>query len=493
MYKICKLYYAIIYLLNHSHLFMYKKITNYYIIFSFLLLAIIFSPTIVSADSVKLLEDPHEAWQARIDLIEQAEESIEVEYYAIEPDTAGKVFIGSLYEAANRGVKVRILISGLTHSTIPDETIGALIQHPNIELRFHNTLEKWYKPSHWLKALHDKVLLVDDKYLISGGRNIADKYFDMTPPEKQQTLDRDILFVGDTNSDNIPLQVKSYFNDFWANKHVSLTPTENHITKPCKGTPRFLYNDFFTCIYDKWKLSKNIPQTKMDLQNFLNQYKQEHPEQFNTGTNWAEKTQPVNSIQFAHDPTDKPKKYNNGTSLALATALRNAKESILYFTPYIVKTATFLETAQIAQKNGVEQTVLTNSMYSGANAFGMAGTDIDHKDFNNLGLNYWTWQGFHSMHHKTYVIDNHIVISSTFNYDPRSQNLNTEMLFIIDDENFTKEIQKANQVFFDNSLQLDENGDAIPREDVTAGGITFLDKIKMPIFRLLFPFIRWAI
>ncbi len=329
---------------------MITKINQIYTFSAIILMFVIFFPLAASADSVKLLEDPHEAWQARIDLIEQAQNTIEVEYYAIEPDTAGKVFIGSLYEAADRGVKVRILIGGLTHSTIPDETIGALVQHPNIELRFHNTLEKWYKPSHWLKALHDKVLLVDDKYLISGGRNIADKYFAMSPPEKQQTIDRDILFVGDDNSDNIPLQVKNYFNDFWVSKHVSLTPTENHITKPCKGTSRFLYNDFIVCTYDKWKLSKKIPQTKENLQTFLNQYKQEHPEQFNTKTDWTQQTQPVNSIQFAHDPTDVPKAYNNGTSLALSTILRNAKESILYFTPYIVKTRTFLETAEIAKK-----------------------------------------------------------------------------------------------------------------------------------------------
>ncbi|XLQ19683.1 MAG: phospholipase D-like domain-containing protein [Candidatus Moraniibacteriota bacterium] len=472
---------------------MYTKIKQVYILPAIILIFISFSPSIASADSVKLLEDPHEAWQARIDLIEQAQDTIEVEYYAIEPDTAGKIFIGSLYEAANRGVKVRILIGGLTHSTIPDEAIGVLIQHPNIELRFHNTLEKWYKPSHWLKALHDKVLLVDDKYLISGGRNIADKYFDMTPPEKQQTIDRDVLFVGAENSDNIPMQVKKYFNNLWMSRYVSLTPTENHITKPCKGTPRFLYNDFIICTYDKWKLSNKIPQTKEDLQIFLNQYKQEHPEQFDTKTNWAQQTQPVNSIRFAHDPTDVPKTYKNGTSLALATELRNAKKSILYFTPYIVKTRSFLETAEIAKQNGVKQTVLTNSAYSGANVFGMAGTELDYKDFHSSGLEYWTWQGFHSMHHKTYIIDNHITISSTFNYDPRSQNLNTEMLFIIDDADFTKIVQEANQVLFDNALQLDTQGNTIPRDDVTEESTTFIDNIIMFLAKIPFPIIRWAI
>jgi putative cardiolipin synthase len=472
---------------------MYKKIKYPHITSVIIFIFILFLPTLVFADSVKLLEDPHDAWQARLDLIAQAQDTIEVEYYAIEPDTAGKVFIGSLLEAADRGVKVRILVGGLTHSTIPDETIGALILHPNVELRFHNSLEQWYRPSHWLKALHDKVLLVDDKYLISGGRNIADKYFDMTPPEKQQTIDRDILYVGDPNSDNIPMQVRQYFDKLWNSKNVELTPTEHHITKPCKGTPKFMYNDFFVCMYHKWQLSKQIPQKELELQQFLVQYKQENPEQFNTNINWVEEAKPVKSIQFAHDPTDKPKMYNNGTSLALSTALKNAKKSILYFTPYIVKTDTYLETARKAQENGVKQTVLTNSAYSGANVFGMAGTEKDYKDFHKLGLTYWTWQGFHSMHHKTYIIDDHITISSTFNYDPRSQDLNTEMLFIIDDEAFTKEMQQANQVFFDNSLQLDDNGNAIPREGVEESQTSFTDNLIMFLAKLPLPLIRWAI
>jgi len=337
------------------------------------------------------------------------------------------------------------------------------------------------------------MLLVDNKYLITGGRNIADKYFDMTPPEKQQTLDRDILIVGNVNAENIPMQVLTYFDALWNSKKVEVTPTELHMTELCKGNIKFMYNDFYTCLYDKWKLGREIPEQTEKLLLFMKKIKSENPEQFNTQTNWAEKTKPVNSISFAHDPTDSPKLYNNGTSAAISKALRNAKESILYFTPYIVKTDTFLGTAKIAQDNGVEQTVLTNSAYSGANVFGMAGTELDHEDFHKYGLTYWTWQGFHSMHHKTYIIDNRITISSTFNYDPRSQNLNTEMLFIIDDADFTNEVIASNQVFFDNALKIDADGDAIPRKGVTESSTTFIDNVIMFLVKIPLPLLRWAI
>jgi putative cardiolipin synthase len=472
---------------------MTTKTIIYHLLTINLLLVIILIPKLVFADSIKLLEDPHEAWLARINLIEQAQNTIEVEYYAIEPDTTGKVFVGSLLEAADRGVKVRILVGGLTHSSIPDDAIGALVMHPNVELRFHNSLEQWYKPSHWLKALHDKVLLVDDKYLISGGRNIADKYFDMTPPEKKQTIDRDIIYVGDPTSDNIPMQVKKYFNELWVSKNVSITPTQKHLTKPCTGSAKFLYNDFFVCVIHKWYLYKKMPETELALRQFLQNYKKEYPDQFNNNIDWKQETKPVKSIRFVHDPTDKPKMYNNGTALALTEEFKKAKKSILYFTPYIVKTDTYLDIAKTAQENGVTQTVLTNSPYSGANTFGMAGTERDYKDFHKFGLTYWTWQGFHSLHHKTYIIDDHITISSTYNYDPRSQNLNTEMLFIIDDENFTKIVQQANQVFFDNALQLDDNGDTIAREGVKESQTNFITNLILFTIKIFLPVIRWAI
>ncbi len=76
---------------------MYEKITICCVAIDFIAIFFIFSSSLAFADFVKLLEEPHEAWQARLNLIEQAQNTIEVEYYAIEPDTARKVFIGSLH------------------------------------------------------------------------------------------------------------------------------------------------------------------------------------------------------------------------------------------------------------------------------------------------------------------------------------------------------------------------------------------------------------
>jgi putative cardiolipin synthase len=477
---------------------LYKQIKNVKKIFLIILVVCGFNAGMfnyVSADSVKLLEDPNEAWQARIDLIEQAENTIEVEYYTIAPDKAGKIFVGLLKEAADRGVKVKILVGGLTHATIDKDSIAMLVQHPNIEIRFYNSIKEWYRPSHWLKHLHDKILLVDNKYLITGGRNIADKYFDMTPPEKQQTIDRDILIVGDTEKENIPAQVLVYFNDLWESKNVEITPAEMRLNDPCFRTFRgfFLFGDFFSCTKRSQKFQEKIDAKSLALADFLTQEKTENPQQFGTQNNWITQAKPVNSIKFAHDPTDVKKTANNGTALALAQEMQKAKKSILYFTPYIVKTKEFLNTAEIAKKNKVQQIVLTNSAYSGANLFGIAGTELDYRDFAKLGLTYWAYQGFHSMHHKTYIIDDHITISSTFNYDPRSQNLNTEMLYIIDDLAFTEEVKKANQVFFDQALQLDKWGNAIETDELKAENISFIHGLILFIIKLIFPLIRWAI
>ena len=450
-------------------------------------------PVYAHADSIRLLEDPREAWQARIDLIEQAQDTIEVEYYAIAPDKAGTIFTGLLHEAAERGVKVRILVGGLTHASIDTDTLGFLVLHPNIEIRFYHSMEKWYKPSHWLKHLHDKILLVDNTYLITGGRNIADKYFDMAPPNKKQTIDRDVLIVGNKKSDNIPVQVNNYFNELWNSKPVDITSTEKYITKPCSGNLRYLFNDYYMCIFKKWRLSHTIPKKEKELINFMKNERSENSEKYGTQKKWEKEARLSGPITFAHDPIDISKKEDNGTSLALTKTLRNAQSSILYFTPYIIKTDNFIQTAKIANEKNVKQTVLTNSPYSGANIFGVAGTEYYYNDFHDNNIEYWMYQEFHSMHHKTYIIDNEISIFSTYNYDPRSQNLNTEMLFIIDDENFTQELKKANEVFFNRSLKLDRSGNLIPRENVEENTLPWHKRSIVRILKMVMPLIRWAL
>lgn len=445
------------------------------------------------ADEVYLLEDPNEALQARIDLIEQAQESIEMEYYKIHGGEVAETIVGVLYEAAQRGVKVRILIGGLTHLFVDQPAVTMLVAHPNIDVRFHNSMEEFYKPSHWLMQLHDKVLLADGTSLISGGRNIGDKYYErLDEGEGSLTIDRDILIDGGTEGQNIPRQVQEYFNEFWDDDSVSLTHTENRLNESCTGHKLLLYLDGVGCSFLKERLISKARERAIELQEIMAQKRIEAPEEFATGNDWSTKTQPVAHIRFVHDPVGN-KKRDNGTAKALADELRKAEKSALYFSPYLIKTAQELETAEILQDKNVKQTVLTNSPYSGANLFGLAGTLKYFDDFAHRGMTYWMSQGEDNLHHKTYMIDDDTAIISTYNYDQRSEWLNTEMLYIIEDRDFAQIVRDANDVFFAESLQIDADGAPIAREGVEQKEVGFGKKASLTLVKFIMPLIAWAI
>lgn len=448
---------------------------------------------IAQADEVYLLEDPNEGLQSRIDMIEQAQESIEMEYYKIHGGEVAETIIGVLYEAAQRGVKVRILVGGLTHLFTNQASIAMLVAHPNIEVRFHHSMEQFYKPSHWMMHLHDKILLADGKSLISGGRNIGDKYYERTKNEKEKlTIDRDILIDNASDDQNVPLQVQNYFNEIWDDDSVSLTHTENRLNESCKGHKLLLYLDGVSCSFLKERLVAKAQAQLFELKEIMAQKRVATPQEFATGNDWGEKTQQVKSIRFAHDPVGN-KKRDNGTAKALADELRKAQKSVLYFSPYLITTAQELETAEILQKKNVQQVVLTNSPASGANIFGLAGTLRYQSDFSKRGMTYWAFHGENSLHQKNYMIDDDTAIISTYNYDPRSEWLNTEMLYIIEDENFAQIVRDANSVFFSHSLQLDANGEPIAREGIEPKEIPLTKEISISVVKFIMPLIKWAI
>ena len=102
-------------------------------------------------------------------------------------------------------------------------------------------------------------------------------------------------------------------------------------------------------------------------------------------------------------------------------------------------------------------------------------------------------QGEDNLHQKTYMIDDDTAIISTYNYDPRSEWLNTEMLYIIEDEKFAQIVRDANNVFFAESLHIDTNGDPIAREGVEQKEIKLTKKISISVVKFIMPLIKWAI
>jgi len=126
-------------------------------------------------ERVMLLEAPQDAFFHRVNLISMAQEQILFTSYAINGGTTSDIIIGALLHAAERGVKVTVLHNAVG-GAMPTRYINVLAAHDNIGVYRFNRFNL-FAPQYGNAALHDKYMVVDNKYLIFGGRNIGDRYF----------------------------------------------------------------------------------------------------------------------------------------------------------------------------------------------------------------------------------------------------------------------------------------------------------------------------
>ena len=168
-----------------------------------------------------LLETGPDAYLARLALIEAATRTIDAQYYIWYLDESGQAITEALIRAADRGVRVRLLIDSLyaDENHVP---IGRLTGHPNIEVRLHNAFSTSFQPnlirgvelllnvSRLNRRMHNKILAADNTIAILGGRNISNNYFGVDPDAHFR--DRDVVTVGP-----ITAQLSESFDTFWNN------------------------------------------------------------------------------------------------------------------------------------------------------------------------------------------------------------------------------------------------------------------------------------
>ncbi|NOT20010.1 MAG: hypothetical protein HOP24_07045 [Sideroxydans sp.] len=136
-----------------------------------------------------VLDTGEEALFARAWLADHSQRSIEVQYFIWSTDNIGILAAEALLRAAERGVKVRIIVDDLLIDA-PDKSLLALASHPNIDIRIYNPQSSVGVPIQKRalnvatdfrgvnQRMHDKTFIVDGKVAITGGRNMADEYFD---------------------------------------------------------------------------------------------------------------------------------------------------------------------------------------------------------------------------------------------------------------------------------------------------------------------------
>jgi cardiolipin synthase C len=183
---------------------------------------------------INLIPDGPDAFLARLTLVELAERSLDLQYYIWHDDTVGKLLIGAVMRAADRGVRVRLLIDDVGAS-LDDRTLLLLDAYPNIEVRLFNPISSRSARALWMitdfsrvnRRMHNKSITADNQLTIVGGRNIGNEYFEASAV--MNYADLDALAIGAAVA-----AVSARFDRYW-NSPIVYGITELRDKPPAPG------------------------------------------------------------------------------------------------------------------------------------------------------------------------------------------------------------------------------------------------------------------
>ncbi len=403
------------------------------------------------------LEDGNKSMVARAWLTEAAEKSIDIQYFIFSTDNVGLIACDYLVRAADRGVKVRILVDDLMVDASLTEIL-AFASHPNIDVKIYNPgvnlgknlFQKIKKFATDFRTanerMHNKTFIVDDQVVITGGRNIADEYFDFD--HEYNFRDRDVLLMGQEVS-----RVKSSFTEFWdCPLSIPIYDLDKNISLPPYDKENYYSLHQYACNPDNF-----WPQVREEIQNLAS-----HFESIKDSGDlvWTSDVQFVSDIPGKNDQW---KGLGGGgiTTDSLISLIKNAKSSIDIQTPYLITTDLSQQLFEEAVDRGVKVRILTNSLASTDNVEAFASYQSSRNELLSTGIQIFEFRPdaqirkkimsgalqreinhtpTFGLHAKSMVVDNHITVIGTFNLDPRSANLNTECITIIRSDRIAQDV-----------------------------------------------------
>lgn len=419
-----------------------------------------FSVLMKEKTGVYVLEDGGGSLVTRAWLCEYAEKTIDIQYFIFSTDNVGLIACDYLVRAADRGVKVRILVDDIMVDA-GIEDILKLDAHENIEIKVYNPgvnlgknifskLKKFttdFRSAN--QRMHNKTFTVDGKVVITGGRNVADEYFDYD--HEYNFRDRDVLLIGKVSED-----VNTSFAKFW-NSTYSVFAKD--ITKSNEGdlvdTNAFETLHQYACDpFNFW------PQIRAKIDNFHNTITEIKG---SGGLIWVDSVYFVSDIPGKNDGSEGLEGGGISTD-ALMELVRNAKFSIDIQTPYLITTKVGQGLFQEAVDRGVKIRILTNSLASTDNVEAFSSYQKSRKDLLETGIRIFEFRPdaaeqmrimtgtlqatldhkpIFGLHAKSMVIDGNVTVIGTFNLDPRSANLNTECVSIMYSKDIAQGVLKG--------------------------------------------------
>ena len=433
------------------------------------------------ADRFRLLDDPDEAAQVRVEMIREAKASIDAMYFIVGDDSVSLAVLTLLRDAARRGVEVRLVVDG--HFNRIPRAVQAVLVRDGVRIREYHPF-RLHKPRWWSRRLHDKMLVADGASLVTGGRNIESPYYGRGEEVgRRDYLDRDAWVEGRAAAD-----ARAYFDALWDGLKVAKTNLSQYkrsrLARRCELLPA--PEDRLRCERLREEAFDEID----DARRLLDEHRDrlERDPLFRPRGPVDAGAREVGPVRFVHDPAA-GKRPGDGIGVALLGLLDGARRTVVIESPYLVPSEALEAGLKRAAARGVEVRILTNSLGVTDNLLAQAGYVGDKDDVVRWGVELWEYAGPECLHSKSAVFDDRALVVGSFNLDPRSEFLNTEVAVVIDDPEAAVAAREAMDAHLARAFRIDENGKPVPGP-VAPPKVGLGKRMKVSLLRVFAPFIR---
>lgn len=418
----------------------------------------------------RILASGSESLEARMALVQAAEKTLDLQYYAMNDDVTSNLMAEALIRAAGRGVRVRFLIDDINPDGVKQSLYG-LDSVDNIEVRVFNPITTndqsivsraigtIWDFSRINKRMHNKVLIADNLMAVTGGRNLGDEYFDHS--SEMSFKDVDMLTAGPITSD-----LSNSFDQFW-NDDSSFPVGVVYKMKPDQA----FFKDFreqLTRTWDKQAQDGNsLVSTKKDY--FAN---------INGRLIWARAEVTADDPGKVRTPADE---NTSPPAQRMARMAMDATEEFVIVSSYLVPQEEGVQWLSDLTKRNVAVKILTNSLASTDVVAAHTGYRRYRKDLLAEGAELYemkptqrrtrqrligTGGASHaSLHSKFYIVDRKKTFVGSFNLDPRSVRLNTEVALVIHSREIAEQMhdlfERITNPVYSYKLALDDNGSLV--------------------------------
>ncbi len=384
-----------------------------------------------------------DSFAARVMLANAATKSIKIQYFSYHEGITGSLLMNALIDAANRGVEVEVLLDDMSLNT-KDYQLASINHHENITIRSFNPtssrgalhiVEIGVYPSSLGRRMHNKAFIVDNSMAVFGGRNIGDQYFGLS--EDLYFLDDDVLAMGKIVND-LTNQFEYYFSSKFSVSYEKIADGDK--SDMIKGKKEF--EEYFKS--EEAKYYKELFLEREFVQLIL---KKEIPFYFANADLYYDMPNKIET-----DTDDKTYHIEGKVDHKYTP-----KKSFIIINPYFMPNSKMMEEFRKLREEGVKIEVVTNSLEATDGKFVYAYYKDYQEELLRMGVKLYEIipsalgdelkgqkynkskvKAITTLHAKTMIIDGRYFVIGSRNLDPRSRNLNTELVAIIDSPELCK-------------------------------------------------------